>query len=190
MDKLPIFEFPVEKIRIESNKHKIDDILETWVPRDSHVFKVMRDEILTAYKAEAIIALLEEYKGMHGLRMDNENMYKLAMIESDLLKLQSPIIPRSNHQEMIKFKCSRPWIDWTVWDIEREYFKIYVVRAGRPRVMPKKKYLKREVYEMLGLLLECDVIYDYKSSDLFVNDFKGELNSYFRNYKKIRVQVL
>ena len=102
-------------------------------------------------------------------------------------KIESPIIPSSVGLEL---EHSLRYVEWTVWDIEREYFQIHVVRDKYPEVPPRDKYLKKEVLAMLNLLLECDVIYNFKARDLFVNDVKGELNSYFRNYKKINVEVL
>ena len=187
-NEIPLF-FPLQEIKAENNRHKLNDILTTWIPRNNSLFNVIVDRILVSHKPEAIIALLEEYKEMQGLRMNNENMYKLAMIERDLKKLECPIIP-GNHNIFYRFKHTRPYEKWHVFDIEREYFQIHVIRGEFPKIMPKEKYLKKEVYGMLNLLLECNVIYDYESKALFVNDFKGELNSYFRNYKKIRVQTL
>lgn len=188
MKELPKLE--IVPIKIESNRHKLDDILETWITPTSWEYQAIKDTILESPKCEVIIALLEEYQALHGCRLDNENKYRVCMLTRDLKKLNSPIIPTTNVDPLFDYKFSRPWTEWTVWDIEREFLEIHMLQGKSCSFAPSDRYTKEEVLAMLELLINCDVIYNFKTHDLFVNSIKGELNSYFRNYKKIRVQVL
>lgn len=186
MKELPKIIVPVQEINVQDRWDEIDDLLEKLqIP--SEYRETLREGILEHQKCNLIIALLTELTDMIGLRMDYENTHKILSITRDLKKIDSPAIPNSIPVEL---KHSMRWEDWTVWDIEREYLEIYVLRREKPPIMPKTKYLKREVLVMLNMLLDCDVIYNFKRTDLFVNNIKGELESYFRNHKRIMVEVL
>ena len=184
-DKIPIVRFPVEEIKTESKRDRIDDILGKLIPEEHPKFETIRDQILETRKCDAIIALLEELNNMYGERLDHETKYKITMIRRDLKMLNSPIWPADTYHASVSVVRH-----WHVFDIEREYLNLHVLQGKKPEIMPKVKYTKREVYRMLNMLMESEVIYNYESKDLFVNDFKGELNSYFRNNKKIRVKTL
>ena len=182
-----VYQPPVVEIEIkDDNAGKVDSILSRLhIPKKYR--RYFKDEILNHHKSGLVISLLDELSELYGCKLNHPNRLKLLQIISDLKKIESPIIPSSVGLEL---EHSLRYVEWTVWDIEREYFQIHVVRDKYPEVPPRDKYLKKEVLAMLNLLLECDVIYNFKARDLFVNDVKGELNSYFRNYKKINVEVL
>ena len=117
--------------------------------------------------------------------------YSYVLVTSKKISLNSTVVVGNDLSPwMIDFKFSQPWRKWSIWDIEREYLEILMLRGEPSSFAPALKFFKKDVLTMLNLLIDCDVIYNFKTRDLFVNNMKGELESYFRNFKKIRVQTL
>ena len=184
---------PKITIDIEENLDELDKILAEWCDIGSFEHEYYRECILNAHKPYAIIELLKEYLKLECAKMNEQNKYKVAMIIRDLKKLESPIIPGVwAHPEMQNYYHCRPWTDWTVWDIEREYLEVLMCRGEtESSIAPSDEFTKHDVLEMLGLLLDCMVIYNFKRGDLFDGDYiEKEYDDVFVNTKKIRVQKL
>ena len=175
----------------ESLRGKLSNLIEkNWITEDIDR-EIIVDFILETKKPGRIFLLLEEYAKMQYKVANNQNMHIVACISRDLKKLNSPIVVGNDLSPwLIDFKFSQPWRKWSIWDIEREYLEILMLRGETSSFAPALKFLKKDVLTMLNLLIDCDVIYNFKTRDLFVNNMKGELESYFRNFKKIRVQTL
>ena len=159
-------------------------ILQRWI-KDETIIEETIKQIQATGHTQRITYLLKDYFDLYGQNL-NGNEHEVARITRELQILNSPIWP--DDHLLRDYYYSRPSTDWTVWDIEREYLNILMLRKETSDFAPKKKYLKKEVLKMLNLLLECKVIYSYRRKDLFTNNTKGEMESYFRNYKTIEVQ--
>ena len=170
----------------EPETPNLEEILKNWI-NDETMIEVTIEQIQATGNSLQITGLLREYQdNLEYTIMNDINKYRVAEIVRELKILGSPILP--NDYLLFDFYHSRSYREWSIYKIEREYQKILILRGEIPS--SKRKYLKREVLEMLNLLLDCNVIYNFKTKDLFINDIEGELNSYFRNYKKINVQCL
>lgn len=180
-------EYPVIEIRIPEKEYNLTEILKKLHIRDEFLEEI-KEKIENHHKKDLILTLLEELSRLYNTNFNEYKGSLLFQISRDLRKINSPILPDisgGHYDDYIKHHLHDEVL--SLYDIENEYYGIWILRGKLPPIRPKRKYTKKEVESMLNLLVDCGVIHSYNLGSLYVNSIKGERDSFFRPEKHVEV---
>ena len=180
-------EYPVIEIRIPEKEYNLTEILKKLHIRDEFLEEI-KEKIENHHKKDLILTLLEELSRLYNTNFNEYKGSLLFQISRDLRKINSPILPDISggyYDDYIKHHLHDDVL--SLYDIENEYYGIWILREELPPIRPKRKYTKKEVESMLNLLVDCGVIHSYNMNSLYVNSIKGERDSFFRPEKHVEV---